>query len=78
MKMEKNVGKTDKIIRFVIAAVLLLLNLTGALSGVLAAAAWVVILIALFTGIAGWCGLYAALGTNTCPIKKDSGSIENK
>ena len=70
--MKKNVGTTDRIIRIVLGAGLLTagLVLKGTLGMVLIGAS----VIALFTGIVGWCGLYMVLGINTnCKIEEKKG-----
>ncbi len=66
--MTKNVGSIDKIVRFVLGAVMMLAGLLalGGLSGnilgiVLAAVGAFVI----FTAAVGWCPIWMALGINT-------------
>ncbi len=63
-KVHKNIGSSDRLIRFAIAVALLVLAITTT---------WSPLLIffsgfALFEAIFSWCGFYAALGKNTCPI----------
>lgn len=60
MKIDKNIGKTDKIIRLGTGAVLLLAGLSGYPILLIPAT------IALVTGITGFCGAYKLLGINTC------------
>jgi hypothetical protein len=62
--MEKNVGKIDKIIRYVLAAVSAYLGYS--------VSAWfyIVTVIALVTAATGFCALYPLLGINTCKVKK--------
>jgi Inner membrane protein YgaP-like, transmembrane domain len=62
---EKNVGKTDRIIRVILGVVLLVAFGLNVL-----AAPWSYLLIllgviALFTGIAGTCALYSLIGWDT-------------
>jgi hypothetical protein len=63
--MEKNVGKTDKMIRLVAGAALLILG-----------AVWpcwfcaIVGLILIVTGLLQRCPAYKVLGKNTCGVKK--------
>lgn len=62
--MKKNVGKTDKIIRIIIAIIIAGLgiyyqNWWGLLA-----------LLPLGTALFSYCALYALLGINTCPMKK--------
>jgi len=62
--VRKNIGKNDRIIRIGIGAALLLIAITTTWSP------WLIFFsgFAFFEAIFGWCGLYAALGKNTCPI----------
>jgi len=61
--MKKNVGNKDKIIRYVIAAIFLVLTFTTSWWFIIPAG------IAFFTGFLGTCGLYSLLGINTCKVK---------
>lgn len=70
MLMKVNEGKTDRLIRFVLGAVLLALYLANVLTGTWGTVALVVSIVLLATAATGFCGLYALLGINTCPIKK--------
>ena len=61
----RNIGRPDRLLRAAIGAALLLLGITTT---------WSPILIffsgfAFFEAIFSWCGFYAAMGKNTCPIK---------
>lgn len=61
---KKNIGKTDRLVRFGIGVALLLLAITTS---------WNPILIflsgfALFESVFSWCGVYAIMGKNTCPL----------
>ena len=64
-----NEGKTDRIIRVVLGAVLLGLALLN-LSGLAQTIVMVVGVIALITGTMGFCGLYKILGISTVQINK--------
>lgn len=63
---QKNIGKTDRIVRFILAAVLLAVAITTTWSPILIFLSG----FALFEAIFSWCGLYAALGKNTCPSSR--------
>jgi uncharacterized membrane protein HdeD (DUF308 family) len=67
--LKQNESSTDRIIRVIIGIIALL---AGAfwLTGVAQSAAYVVGVIALITGIIGFCGLYAMFGISTFPVKK--------
>lgn len=60
-----NIGKYDRLIRFAISLALLLWAITTTWS------LWLLFFAGLtfFEAIFSWCGLYAALGRNTCPVK---------
>lgn len=64
-RSSKNIGTPDRVIRFAIGIALLLWAITTT---------WSVLLIflsgfTLFEAFFSWCGLYAALGKNTCPTE---------
>jgi hypothetical protein len=63
--VQNNIGKPDRFLRFAIGITLLLWAI---------ATTWSPILIffsgfAMFEAIFSWCGFYAALGKNTCPVE---------
>jgi hypothetical protein len=63
--VHKNIGKSDRLLRLAIGVGLLLWAITTT---------WSPILIffsgfALFEAVFSWCGFYAALGKNTCPVE---------
>ena len=61
--MGQNVGMTDRIVRIILAVVFIILAL-------LYSAWWFIpAVIALVTGIVGWCGLYKIFGWNTCSVE---------
>ncbi|MBZ4683124.1 MAG: hypothetical protein PWP46_514 [Fusobacteriaceae bacterium] len=64
--MKKNEGKLDRIIRIILGIILLLVSFIS--SGILFWVLLIIGIIALVTGIIGWCGLYQLLGINTCKI----------
>ncbi|MEI6638700.1 MAG: DUF2892 domain-containing protein [Chlorobium sp.] len=58
--MAKNIGKTDRVIRFLIGVVMLL-------AGFIAHSWWGAVgLVPLVTAITGFCPLYTLLGISTC------------
>jgi hypothetical protein len=62
--MGQNVGMADRIVRIILAVVFIILAL-------LYSPWWFIpAVIALATGIIGWCGLYTLFGWNTCTIEK--------
>jgi len=67
MKLKKNVGKVDQIIRYIIGAVLIVLAFVLPLYWLFIPAA-----IAIFTAVFSFCGLYRLFGINTCKIENES------
>ena len=65
MCMEQNVGMTDRIIRIILGVVFIILALVHSMWWFIPA------VIALVTGMVGWCGLYQIFGwsTNTAETK---------
>lgn len=63
--VETNIGKPDRLLRFAIGVALLLWAITTSWSFVLLFFSG----FAFFEAIFSWCGFYAALGKNTCPVE---------
>ncbi len=70
--MGKNMGNTDRIIRFIIAAVIAGLYFTGTITGTLGIVLLVLAGVFLLTSFIGFCPLYAPFGFSTCPMKNPS------
>lgn len=68
--MKKNMGSADKIIRLIIAAVIVFLYYNGTISGTLGIVLLVFAIIFLLTSLISFCPLYSLIGLNTCPVKK--------
>lgn len=64
----KNVGNVDRIVRLVIAAVLIVFGVLN-ISSTLGIVLLVVSLIPLLTAVINFCPLYTLLGINTCSSK---------
>jgi len=60
----KNIGKKDRLLRLAIGAVLLIWAITTSWSPSLLFFSG----FAFFEAIFSWCGFYAAIGKNTCPV----------
>ena len=67
--MKKNMGTTDKFIRFIIAAALIIAFLTNTVSGVLGYVALAVGAIFILTSFVSFCPLYTLFGGSTCKVK---------
>jgi len=68
--MKKNMGSTDRIIRFIVAAIFIALYFTDTVTGI-----WGIVLLVLagvfiLTSFVSFCPLYAPFGLSTCPNKK--------
>jgi len=63
-------GGTDRIIRFVVAAVIGLLYWQGIIQGALAYVLFGAAGIFIVTSFVSFCPLYAIVGLNTCKVKK--------
>lgn len=68
--MKKNMGNTDRIIRFLLAAVVAVLYFTNIISGTLGIVLLVLAGVFVITSLVSFCPLYALVGLNTCPVKK--------
>ncbi len=65
--MERNVGKVDQAVRYILAIVLIVI--AAILQG-----AWLWLLLPAiilgFTAAVSWCGLYRLIGVNTCKFDR--------
>lgn len=68
--MKPNVGGTEKVIRLLVAAVAVALNLTGTVTGTLSIVLWVVAGLMVLTSLLSFCPLWTVFGINTCAVKK--------
>jgi len=68
--MKKNMGSADRIIRFILAAVVAVLYFTNVITGTLGIVLMVIAGIFVLTSFISFCPLYALVGLNTCPSKK--------
>ena len=67
--MKKNMGSADKLIRVLIAAVVVFLFYNGSISGTLGIVLLVFAGIFVLPSFISFCPLYAILGISTCSIK---------
>ena len=68
--MKKNMGNTDKLIRVLLAAVVVILYYTNTISGTLGIVLLVLAGIFVLTSFISFCPLYAPFGISTCKLKK--------
>lgn len=69
--MGQNVGMADRIVRIILAVVFIILAIVYSPWWFIPA------LLALVTGIVGWCGIYSLFGWNTCPTNKKVKATKN-
>ncbi len=69
--MKKNMGTADKIIRLIIAAIIVTLYFTEMITGTVAIVLLVLSGIFVLTSFISFCPLYTLFGIKTCP-KKDN------
>lgn len=67
--MKKNMGTADRVIRFIVAAVIGVLYYTGTISGTLGIVLLVLAGVFVLTSFISFCPLYAPFGISTCPNK---------
>ncbi len=63
--MTKNVGTTDRIIRFLLAVLVAVLYFTNVISGTVAIILGILAIIFLLTSIVSFCPLYRLVNVNT-------------
>ncbi|MFP8488854.1 DUF2892 domain-containing protein [Gracilimonas sp. Q87] len=64
--MNKNMGSTDKIIRFILAAIFVILYYSGIVTGTAGIVLLVLAGVFVLTSLIGFCPLYAPFGLSTC------------
>lgn len=68
--MKKNMGSVDRILRTLVAVILVILVLTGGIKGILAYVLVAVAIVFLATSLLSFCPLYGLLRINTLGRKK--------
>jgi len=68
--MKKNMGSADKIIRVIIAAIIVALYFTNVITGILSIILLVFAVILILTSFISLCPLYLLFGISTCSLKK--------
>ena len=69
--MKKNMGNADRVIRVIIAALLVVLYFTNVVSGTLGIILLVLAAVFVLTSLVGFCPLYVPFGLSTRPSKKE-------
>ncbi|MDI1322378.1 MAG: DUF2892 domain-containing protein [Algoriphagus sp.] len=65
--MKKNMGSADRVIRLLLAAVLIGLYFSGTIIGTIGIVGLVVAAVFALTSFVSFCPLYTILGFSTCP-----------
>ena len=68
--MKKNMGNADRIIRFIVAAIVVALYMSGTISGILGIVLLILSGVFVLTSFIGFCPLYAPFGISTCAVEK--------
>lgn len=63
--MKQNMGSTDKAIRLAVVAIIVILYISGQISGTLAIILGIVAAAFLVTSLIGWCPTYVPFGIST-------------
>lgn len=63
--MKENMGTIDRIIRTILTAVVIVLFLTGQITGTAAVILGIIAIVFLLTSFLGWCPIYIPLGIST-------------
>lgn len=64
--MKKNMGSADRVIRFILAAIFIVLYFTGTVTGTWGIVLLVVAAVFILTSLISFCPLYAPFGLKTC------------
>ncbi len=70
--MKQNMGSTDRLIRTVIALLLVAAYAAGTVTGTIGIVFLILAAVFLLTSLVSFCPLYTVLGVNTCRRKKIS------
>ncbi|WP_394748063.1 YgaP family membrane protein [Spongiimicrobium salis] len=68
--MKKNMGGTDRIVRIILALIVITLYFTNVISGTLAYVLLTLSGVFVLTSFMSFCPLYSIFGLNTCKVKE--------
>lgn len=68
--MKKNMGSADRIIRLVLAAVMIYLAYSGTVTGIVATILYVLAIVFVLTSLVRTCPLYMPFGLSTCKVEE--------
>ena len=70
VRMTRNIGSTDKVLRLTLAAAFAIAIATGTVSGTLAWILGIGSVVLTATALTSFCGLYSLVGISTCKVKQ--------
>ncbi len=76
--MKQNMGAIDRVIRVILAIVVLVLYLTGAITGTAAIILGIIAVIFVLTSLVGFCPLYVIFNISTKKAKKKAAKKTKK
>lgn len=68
--MKKNMGSTDRVVRLVLAAVMIYLAYSGTVTGIVATILYVLAVVFILTSLVRTCPLYMPFGLSTCKTEE--------
>ena len=68
--MKKNMGNADRVIRFILAAIIGVLYFTDTISGTVGIVLLILAAVFVLTSFISFCPLYAPFGLSTCKVKE--------
>jgi uncharacterized membrane protein len=68
--MEKNMGGVDRIVRLLVALLMVIAYFQGVVSGIFGIIVLILALVFVITSLVSICPIYALFGISTCPPKK--------
>jgi len=71
--MKKNMGLTDRIIRLIVAVVIVVLQQAGIITGTLAMVLLVFAAVFVLTSLISWCPMYLPFKISTCQKEEKKG-----
>jgi hypothetical protein len=74
--MKKNVGFTDKLIRIILAAIIVGLYFAKVLTGTLGIVLLVIAVVLVLTSVVSFCPIWALLGLSTTTKEEESGKAK--
>lgn len=69
--MTVNIGATDRVIRIILAILMLILAFTTSIGNGMKIILFIVAAVVFLTGVTGICMLYNVIGVNTCKKKTE-------